>query len=50
VQDLGGEVGDPLGDRQLGRPSRRRSIRVLVRSIPALHLLVRRLNKLIGRR
>ncbi len=50
VQDLGGEVGDPLGDRQLGRPSRRRSIRRLVTSIPALHLLVRRLNKLIGRR
>jgi hypothetical protein len=50
VGELGGSIADPLGDRPVGRPSGRRSIRRLVRNKPTLHLWVRRLNKLIGRR
>ena len=49
VLDLGGEVPDPLGNRPLGRVPPKRSLRRRLRSVPALHLLVRRLNKLIGR-
>ncbi len=50
VQDLGGEIADPIDGRSIGRPSGRGSIRRLVRNTPTLHLLVRRLNNLMGRK
>lgn len=50
VGELGGDVPDRLGDRPIARPGGHRSLRRLVRSKPTLHLWVRRLNKLIGRR